>query len=352
MNFTASKTWILSFKKRHGITSRKILKRYTRRQARNVDVLQRTAIDFANKIKPYFQSHGEHKIFNTDQTGVRIIQNSDRTLEIKGTKYVIGQVTQTNALTHSYTIQPTVCADGTLLFPVFVVLQEKDGKFGPRVAADLFKCPEIDVHCSSSGLVEKPILVEYFKLYSTYPNTNGSILIFDSYRGYADTAYLNQKQPRNFQYISEVIPAGCTPIVQPLDNPLNRTIKSLIRRVTDRLHSNDPLYRNPDNFDIHRRNNRLKIISLVFNQLRSPRFKPYIKYAWFKCQYVTERPRYISPLYFCFKQNSNEKCCMCIDVDEEQVDNSTFLRCAWCTNYYCSYHVFHYQLHICNNYVA
>lgn len=116
--------WCYDFKKKHHIGSRKILKKFSRKQARDLDSVRTSAYNFVNSIKPYFDSHGARKIFNTDQTGIGVIQCSDRTLEINGTKFVIGQFTQIHSLTHSYTVQPTVSADGTLLTPVFVALQE------------------------------------------------------------------------------------------------------------------------------------------------------------------------------------------------------------------------------------
>lgn len=255
------------------------------------------------------------------------------------------EVTQTSGLTHSYTLQPKVCANGTLLSPVFVVLQELNGIFGPRVRETMFRSNEIEVHCSSSGLVEKRLLVDYFKLFAKYPNTNGGVLIHDSYTGYADREYFRNYLPNDFNFTFEVIPPGCTPFVQPLDNPLNRTIKSFIRLITKRLNSQDPAYRNPPNFPFHSRDNRLKIISLTFNQLRSPRFRSYILYAWYKCQYITGmRQRYISPIQYCFTDNMELECGICAG---DGTVTLKFMRCSWCEQYFCSFHIFHDQLHLC-----
>jgi len=44
-----------------------------------------------------------------------------------------------NSLTHSYTIQPIVSADGELKSPTLIVLQETGGKFGPIVKNTLYK---------------------------------------------------------------------------------------------------------------------------------------------------------------------------------------------------------------------
>lgn len=97
-----------------------------------------------------------------------------------------GKVTQTAGLMHSYMVQPTISADRLLCSPVLVVLQEPGEKFGPRVKAQMFKRPELNVHCTSCGLVDKSTLSKYFKLFSKYPQAKDSVLLYDSYRGYVD----------------------------------------------------------------------------------------------------------------------------------------------------------------------
>jgi len=63
-----------------------------------------------------------------------------------------------NALTHSYTIQPVISADGKLLPTLLVVLKEKDGKFGPLVQKNLFPAPNLFVVPSSSGKLSKDLV--------------------------------------------------------------------------------------------------------------------------------------------------------------------------------------------------
>jgi hypothetical protein len=53
--------------------------------------------------------------------------------------------------THSYTIQPTISCNGKLLSPLFIVLKEVDGRFGPRVQETLFKPTNAIVKASKSG---------------------------------------------------------------------------------------------------------------------------------------------------------------------------------------------------------
>lgn len=46
---------------------------------------------------------------------------------------------------------PLVASDGTLCAPLMVVLQEREGKFGPQVSANMFSHPLLYVTASGSG---------------------------------------------------------------------------------------------------------------------------------------------------------------------------------------------------------
>jgi hypothetical protein len=59
------------------------------------------------------------------------------------------------ASTHSYTIMPMITKSRKLLSPLFIVLQETSGDFGPRVRQTLFTAPNLSVRASSSGKLPK-----------------------------------------------------------------------------------------------------------------------------------------------------------------------------------------------------
>jgi hypothetical protein len=81
--------------------------------------------------------------------------HSGRSLAFIGTTSVEAQVQSLNAMTHSYTIQPTISIDGNLLTPFFICLQEKEGEFGPQVIQKLLEPENVYVSCSSSGKMTK-----------------------------------------------------------------------------------------------------------------------------------------------------------------------------------------------------
>jgi len=78
-------------------------------------------------------------VFNSDQSGVKKSHGSERTLDFLGVKAVPSVVQNKNATTHSYTVQPSINADGELLEPTLLVLAEPHGEFGERVAQRMFK---------------------------------------------------------------------------------------------------------------------------------------------------------------------------------------------------------------------
>ena len=72
-------------------------------------------------------------IWNTDQSGFEYEMTSARTISIKGEKETLALVQNKNATTHSYSIQAFINSNGYCAKKLFIVLQEKGGKFGPLV---------------------------------------------------------------------------------------------------------------------------------------------------------------------------------------------------------------------------
>lgn len=88
---------------------------------------------FVTTIKEKVEQYGLDNIFNSDQSGFQLELRSGRSLEFIGTKRVEKKSQSVTSLTHSYTIQPTITADGRLLSPLLVLLKEKDGVFPKTV---------------------------------------------------------------------------------------------------------------------------------------------------------------------------------------------------------------------------
>lgn len=72
-------------------------------------------------------------MYNFNQSGFNLEAHADRILSVKRSLKVECFAQSLNSLTHNYTIQPIITADGILKSPLLIVLQETNGEFGPIV---------------------------------------------------------------------------------------------------------------------------------------------------------------------------------------------------------------------------
>ncbi|CAF2029929.1 unnamed protein product [Rotaria magnacalcarata] len=102
--FTASHHWILDFKHRHHISSRKI----TKHHVEDRDKILESADDFVKKVKDKLPNYTADHILNSDQSSFNYENPSTRTLTSTGEKTTTVLVKSMNAATHSYTIMPII----------------------------------------------------------------------------------------------------------------------------------------------------------------------------------------------------------------------------------------------------
>lgn len=348
LDFHASHHWLLNFKNRHRIVSRKIISQISRKNAENEQEVSLSADESINKIRPIFAKNPA-KVFNSDQTGFNIELYSERTLEIKGTQVVEAEVVAKNSLTHSYTVMPLISGDGHLIKPILIIHKEPTGRFGQRVLQSMFTHDSILVLPSTSGKVTKDILQAWAtEIFFKANNANGGTLLLDSYTVHKDIENLNKNKPRNFKYSIEYIPPGTTSKCQPLDKEPNRTFKQMIRNLSEGYNIEDDRILDRIRITLRDAIDILQVI--LFNQVDSPRFQPWIKHAWKSCGYSSNEIQYISPTKFSFNfEVTRSKCSLCSD---RYSNRSAFIRCGWCKYYFCEYHFFFIgEFHFCTNYV-
>jgi len=141
----------LKFKRAHRIVSRKINKFITRKTLESGAELAATADAFVSDIQSCIPRIGLENLYNSDQSGFQLEMHSGRTLAVEGEKKVQCTVQSVSATTHSYTIQPLISATRQLLSPLFLVLKESNGKFGPIVEENLFRPKNVYLEASKSG---------------------------------------------------------------------------------------------------------------------------------------------------------------------------------------------------------
>lgn len=151
IRFKASKKWLKKFKAAHRIVSRKINKFISRKTLEETSELDEKATAFVADVTSCIPSIGLENLYNSDQSGFQLEMHSGRTLAIEGEKQVQCLVQSVSATTHSYTIQPLISGTGQLMSPLFIVLKEASGSFGPVVQETLFRPENVYLEASKSG---------------------------------------------------------------------------------------------------------------------------------------------------------------------------------------------------------
>ncbi|XP_076165796.1 uncharacterized protein LOC143145892 [Ptiloglossa arizonensis] len=338
--FKAGHTWIMNFKKAHNIVSRKVTKFISRSTQRDKQQLQLTSTDFVNRVKPYIAMYNPNNVYNADESGFNLEIHSGRTLSYRGRKTIEASVQSVSSTTHSYTILPTISASGHLLSPLFMVLKETSGEFGPRVEESLFRPANVYVTASKSGKLTSHHFNIWLKEVFLPKTGLQSVLLLDSWSGHCPSTF-QQSIPADKELITLTIPKGTTGLIQPLDVYGFRVWKNFVRTFSDRVLLYDL------DINLHLRNNIIKLQSLTHNQLSSPRFRELFKYSWYKSGYLEQRPdqQFENPVDFCFKfpeVYNLPRCNMC--------DKPAIIRCACCKKYLCIEHFFDAH-HLCENYV-
>ena len=120
--FKASIHWLNEFKRRYKIVSRKVTKVISKTSIDDSEERLEQQQEFRNKVKNAIKKYDDKRVYNSDQSGFKYEIHSGRTLNTKGDTNVECIVQSAHSTTHSYTIQPTVSAEGKLLSPMFLVL--------------------------------------------------------------------------------------------------------------------------------------------------------------------------------------------------------------------------------------
>ena len=327
-DFKASEFWVQSFENRHKICSRKITNVITKREILNSNEIlksEKDCIKLFNKLSPKYD---EAQIFNTDQMGIEKEQYSTQTLSFQGERKTFGVVKSKNATTHSYTIQPIISLDGQLVGPLYLCLQEPNGKMGETVKKRLFQPSNVIITCSKSGKLTSS-LVRYWCDNCLIPSTDKKcLLLSDSYSGQNDPQIYEDIKSKSVKRI--MIPKNTTCDIQPLDRYFNRQIKILIKRIYHHVAL--------EQIDINlwERNNIIKLMSLMHSQLSSPIFKEMIQYSWFCSGYTNDDPSpFQNVLQVCFPRDALVDQC-----EEQNCIETVFITCAICSKKICFDHFF------------
>lgn len=320
LKFKASAHWIMNFKNKNRITSRKA-KIVTSRSLTDQAKILESAEEFRKIAK--IEGKKYTIVLNTDQMGFNKELHSSRTLSHKNEKTTFLAVRSLNNCTHSYTVQPIISLDGKLMDRFLLCLYEPSGRIGPRITIE--QRQNVVITCSRSGKLEKGH-IKYWIEHCLKPATKNEnfLLLLDSWGTQTNRSQYEEVFGEKFNIL--VIPPKTTAIAQPLDVHFNFWWKYLARRIADKIILDEI------DVDMGNRNNIIKEQSLIHNQLSSPKFENMIKYAFFKSGITEDNPGCFENLQqVCFPIN-NEKCAEC--------DDSSFIRCSHCEKFLCFKHFF------------
>jgi hypothetical protein len=122
-----------------------------------------------------------------------------------------------NAVTHSYTSMPIISMAGKLMGPVFICLQERTGKLGPRVKQSIYQASNIHVTCSKSGKLTKTH-IQYWADNVLSPSVSEDcLLLLDSWSGQTDPSIYDNIFVEGITCKQMQIPPKTTGDIQPLD---------------------------------------------------------------------------------------------------------------------------------------
>jgi len=330
--FVASSAWCYQFKKRNRIVGRSITKFVTSKDITSkVDIVTR-AEQFVQSTKELLFQFKPSEVYNSDQSPFTYELEPKRTLSTKGERVTYGFVNSMSKITHSYSSMPIISMEGKLLSPTFLCLQEKDGIFGPKVQAQVDQLaityPNVYVTCSKSGKLDKKKMKEWVTGCLNPNIETKCLLLLDAWTG--------QRDSQIYEEIKDLctrleIPPKTTEYIQPLDRYFFRQYKILRKKIWERLQL-DGL---SDQF--HRRENIVKLHSIIHDQLSSPRFEKMIRFAWSDCGYTGKSTeRFENVLDVCFPPPTGDN----IICQIAQCSETIFIRCSHCNIYMCINHFF------------
>lgn len=248
-----------------------------------------------------------------------------RSFTIRGMRKVFRRVQRVNAVTHSFTIHVTLNASGRLPERLPIVLYEPAG-VPKNFDQQITPYQNLHVYHTKSGWMTKEIAKNWMSTIFLPMVENGSVLILDSWKGFNEMKTMPELQNKNLHIFT--LPEGTTSVLQPADVFFNRTLKHFIRKLSTKIR------RLHNEFTLAVRINILKLLDLVHNQFKAPRFRTFLLYSWYAAGYEsTHPPPFETPIQFCMQSHMYTKC----EIDS--CDIVCMLRCAYCSLYLCFQHI-------------
>ncbi|CAJ0595656.1 unnamed protein product [Cylicocyclus nassatus] len=185
--FKASSNWIKDFRKRNGI----VLQHVTARSRKKLDRLADATRSFMLEVKEEMERWPASAVCNASQSAQSVPSSSI-----------------------SFTIIPTIYADGHLGKKLFVVMQEKSGSF----PTSFFRADNLELRARSTLTMDKKLLADWVKT-CLFPakNSANKLLLVDTWVSSKDQVTIEAAVPGGQQIKIKNIPAEANARIQPLD---------------------------------------------------------------------------------------------------------------------------------------
>ena len=155
---------------------------------------------------------------------VRFDMPRAKTNNARGARTV--RIKTTRAEKKGFTVALAATASGVKL-PAFIILKERNGVLGSRVAINLSVPRNVTLHASLNGWMNADLLKVWLRRDFKSEEQN-RLLILDQYRPHAstETADILSAECNTARVM---IPGGCTSIVQPMDRSVDKPFKDSIK---------------------------------------------------------------------------------------------------------------------------
>lgn len=368
--FKASRTWLLAFKRRHGIVSRAITEYSSRSEQEKQELIESRIRDFRLNYTRENPHYTRHMIWNADHTPFNYEVVNKRTLSWRGERDTIVNVDSKNLVSHSYTSIPIISRAGHAIGKIFLCLQEPKGSFGPtigrRVRALEQALGNIRVFASKAGKMSTELTVKWIEevlapakqetitpddddteIYDYSNDTIGTLfaddfavdpipdrpdllLLIDSWGGQTNATVIDSLDEINIKPM--IIPKLTTKHLQPLDVIFNRQYKKFVKRVLERAQYQNLLH------NITSREGIIRLHSMIWDQFTSPVYRDMLRYSWYKTDlnFVQEElrmgppPKMVHQIQFEFDRS--HKC------EFNNCTHQAFIRCSHNGHYACLHH--------------
>jgi hypothetical protein len=208
-----------------------VLRTKTHKAQDHPSVAMNNAKLFVQSTRPFFQAPNRAQpfIINMDQTPVDLSDPPDKTLNQKGAKTINSRAPKCNM--GRITAFLTVCADGTKLPPLLVFKGKPGGQIEREFVKESYP-PECKYIVQQNAWTDERVMLFWVEnvlapYIKTCPAGIVPYLLLDKYKTHTTTAVSKVIEELGVEW--DIIPGGCTGLVQPIDVGIGKPFKNRVR---------------------------------------------------------------------------------------------------------------------------